>query len=451
MAGRATERPAVPKVGLPEGFEPTGPPLGMGTTAVVWPARHLLDGQEVALKVWRRPFRDDQERQRFLKEIETHCKLAEASAHVVTYVWSGEHGLPWLGMARHGRSLRQVLQDGRPPLSEGLVLCEDLLAGLATVHAAHLCHRDVNPKNILVNEGRGALCDLGLAMDADGVTQDNQAGTEGYLAPELKEGRAPGYRTDVYSAAVTVREVLGPGVPEPLQQVLVAAESFHPQDRPADAGEFVRRFAQARQQLGYSNPPPLHPRKLPPAPGGPRSTFGRRNRRKAVVLAGLIMLILLTSGVTAYGLWDRREEPLPDASRAPADITPDGRAVALPQKPAAQCTKILPGPLSTGSAELKAGGQIVGVVKTYYQSELRQVCAKLVKLDNSRLLGKPTHLAVTLCGDGNRCDYDWHSYKIDAGPVIVPSRTGCVSWRVSMANATDRTWLVRDQVGRTGC
>jgi serine/threonine protein kinase len=451
MAGRATVWPAVPKAVLPEGFEPTGPPLGMGATAVVWPARHTLDGQEVALKVWRRPFRDDQERQRFLKEIETHCKLAEASAHVVTYVWSGEHGLPWLGMARHGRSLRQVLQDGRPPLSEGLVLCEDLLAGLATVHAAHLFHRDVNPKNILVNEGRGALCDLGLAMDADGITQDNQAGTEGYLAPELKEGRVPGYRTDVYSAAVTIREVLGPDVPEPLLQVLVAAESFHPQDRPADAGEFVRRFAQARQQLGYPNPPLLRPRDLPPAPGEAHPTFGPRNRLKALVWAGLILLILLMSGLTASGLSHRREEPLPDASRAPADITPDGRAVVLPEKPAAQCTKILPGTLYTGSAELEVGGQIVGVVKTYYQPELRQMCAKLVKSDNSPLLGKPTHLALTLCGDSNRCDYDWHTYKIDAGPVVVPSRTGCVSWRVSMANATDTNWLVRDQVRRTGC
>jgi hypothetical protein len=59
-------------------------------------------------------------------------------------------------------------------------------------------------------------------------------------------------------------------------------------------------------------------------------------------------------------------------------------------------------------------------------------------------------MALTLCGDENRCERDAHAYRTDAGPVVVASRDGCVSWRVSMGDE-DGGWPVRDRVSRTGC
>ncbi len=92
----------------------------------------------------------------------------------------------------------------------------------------------------------------------------------------------------------------------------------------------------------------------------------------------------------------------------------------------------------------------MGQVRTYYQPGQQRSCAKLVKPRDSPLHGALTHLALTLCGDQNRCERDSHAYRTDAGPVVVSSRDGCVSWRVSMGDEAGR-WLVRDRVNRTGC
>jgi hypothetical protein len=108
---------------LPEGFEATGPPLGVGSTAVVWPASRPREGREFALKVWRRPFADDAERERFWREVRKQLALNRVSRHVVTYSWADEaprEGLPWIGMERHGESLQQLVERRRPALAEAL-------------------------------------------------------------------------------------------------------------------------------------------------------------------------------------------------------------------------------------------------------------------------------------------------------------------------------------------
>ena len=110
---------------------------------------------------------------------------------IVTYSWAEEDppgGLPWIGMERHGESLRHVVEASRTPLGEKLVLSADLLAALAAMHSHGMLHRDVKPANVVADGGRAKLCDLGLVLDSAGLTEDNAAGTPGYIAPELLAG-----------------------------------------------------------------------------------------------------------------------------------------------------------------------------------------------------------------------------------------------------------------------
>ena len=458
-------------VGLPPGFEATGAPLGVGATAVVWPARRVLDGREYALKVWRRPFADEQERQRFRREVRQQAALNQVSGHVVTYSWAEEdppEGTPWIGTERHGSSLQQVLERGRPPLSQGLVLCADLLAGLAALHAVGALHRDVKPGNVLAEAGRAKLCDLGLVMDSASFTADNAAGSPGYVAPELLDGTArPSPRTDVYSAARTLREVLGPGLSEPLEQLLTEAASVDPDDRPVDAGAFEARFRKACTVLGHRLLPPLPARALvhPPSDGSARTT-GRPLQVRRVLsrtaVAGALVLavgsaVLLPGrhdhlGPSQAALAPAAAGPVrPDARLAPPDIAADDQPVLLPTTSAGRCPAVVKGAVSTGTLPYAVDGTVVAELRSYYSRPEHQACAKLVKPDGSPYAGTKTHLALTLCGDGNSCDSDWQAYATDAGPVVVPSRTGCISWRVSMMDDTRTRWLVRDAVQSFGC
>lgn len=83
--------------------------------------------------------------------------------------------------------------------------------GLAYLHSLEppICHGDIKPQNILVNdEGEAVVSDFGLARvlnvlgDHSGFTTSSVGqGTKGYLAPELlnEDDARPTVQTDVFS------------------------------------------------------------------------------------------------------------------------------------------------------------------------------------------------------------------------------------------------------------
>jgi hypothetical protein len=183
--------------------------------------------------------------------------------------------------------------------------------------------------------------------------------------------------------------------------------------------------------------------------GSTRARAPRPRSSRALKLAALAALLVAVAAVGIAELVERGAA-VPDASKAPPDIGPHDDAVELAPKRSGRCQRLLPGTAPPKVTTISATGQTLAEIRTYYQPKQHQVCAKLVKPQGSPLNGELTHLALTLCGDRNRCARDWHAYRIDAGPVVVASRDGCVSWRVSIADRAG-TWPVRDRVGRTGC
>ncbi len=194
-----------------------------------------------------------------------------------------------------GRTLRELLRErGRLNPAEAVSIMEPVLSALSAAHRAGLVHRDVKPENILLSDdGVVKVADFGLAhaveSDASSTRTGLMMGTVAYTAPEqISKGMADP-RSDVYSAGIVLFELLtgeppyrgetamniayqhvhsrvpapssrARGVPDEIDEIVVAATDSDPTSRPSDAGAFLAELSDVRGDLGL----PVIP--VPPRP-----------------------------------------------------------------------------------------------------------------------------------------------------------------------------------------
>jgi serine/threonine protein kinase/Tol biopolymer transport system component len=105
--------------------------------------------------------------------------------------------------------------------SEAVGICQQLLAGVAALHAGGIIHRDLKPNNVMLETGGSGLhvsiMDFGLARvhEAENTLFGSGiiAGTPGYMAPELLRGGRPTKATDLFALGVVLHQVLAGGRP----------------------------------------------------------------------------------------------------------------------------------------------------------------------------------------------------------------------------------------------
>ena len=120
-------------------------------------------------------------------------------------------------------------------LAHTRVIVRDLLRALGKMHNAGIIHRDIKPPNILVRStGRPIFGDVGIAhFLADGPLRALEAGTPGYIAPELvvNDGQPVAHPTaiDMYSLGVTILACLGVvrGYISPSENLLTRCTGCH--------------------------------------------------------------------------------------------------------------------------------------------------------------------------------------------------------------------------------
>jgi serine/threonine-protein kinase len=119
-------------------------------------------------------------------------------------------------LPRHGVIEGQSLKDkisARPlPLEEALDIAMQACAGLQAAHEKGVVHRDIKPANLMLTApGALKIMDFGLAQvgDRTRITQTGTSlGTPAYMSPEQASGGEVDRRTDIWSLAVVLYEMV---------------------------------------------------------------------------------------------------------------------------------------------------------------------------------------------------------------------------------------------------
>ena len=190
--------------------------LGKGGMSFVYKGKALANGRDVAVKVFRPEFAISLLRDRFHQEVEILQDLQHPN--ILPLIESGEQEylVYYVMPFAHDGSLFDRLQRERSmSLEDAVAVTRAVAAALDYAHEHDVIHRDVKPENVVFDGDTTMLCDFGVARamvrsSGDRISTSGLiVGTPHYMSPEQALGQKDiDYRTDIYSLAVLVYEML---------------------------------------------------------------------------------------------------------------------------------------------------------------------------------------------------------------------------------------------------
>ncbi|MEM7153670.1 MAG: protein kinase [Myxococcota bacterium] len=362
--------------------------LGMGGMGAVYLADQPSVGRTAVIKVIHPWLSKDHEiADRFEAEARAIARLQ--NPHIVSIYNYGKlpDGTLFLAMEHiQGSTLAETLQTkGRIDASRAVTIATQCCEALGQAHRRGVVHRDVKPSNIMLqarHQGPGfvKMLDFGVATldELDTAKGHGPTGTPCYMSPEQLGGGAVDGRSDIYSLAIVIyemvvgqppflaptpedyarqhREVPPPApsalapeiqIPAPLEACIMRALAKEPHARPQTAEQFADALwgTVMGSTANHAADPVLFAHAIAKAPRR------RRPARRRLVLAAGGVLTVAAAGITAGTLMltdDDAPSPPPVAS---ASTEPEPAAEA--NTPTA-ADPLLTALLSRSVAELEA-------------------------------------------------------------------------------------------------
>jgi serine/threonine-protein kinase len=193
--------------------------LGRGGFAAVYQVRNLRLQRLEALKVVAGTHEESSEfRQRFEQEARVAASL-EHPTILKVYDFGHDAGTLWYSMPFvDGPTLRGEIKRRETFEEESAVrIVIPLLDALEYSHARGVIHRDIKPDNVLLDKrDRPYLMDFGIAKTDDSLVKTQTGlvlGSPAYISPEQLRGERLDGRTDVYSLAASLFQMVTGSVP----------------------------------------------------------------------------------------------------------------------------------------------------------------------------------------------------------------------------------------------
>ncbi len=192
--------------------------IGEGGMGVVYLADQPTVGRTAVIKVIHPWLSKDRAiAARFDAEAKAAARLQ--NPHIVAIYNYGKlpDGTLFLAMEHiQGLTLAQALQaNGRMEPSRAVNIATQCCEALAQAHRRGVVHRDVKPSNIMLQSrhqgpGFAKMVDFGVATidDRDAAPGRTPAGTPRYMSPEQLAGQTVDGRSDIYSLAIVIYEML---------------------------------------------------------------------------------------------------------------------------------------------------------------------------------------------------------------------------------------------------
>lgn len=364
--------------------------IGSGGMANVFLAHDLILDRDVAIKILRFDFQNDQTAiRRFQREALAATELVHPNI-VGVYDVDEESGMQYLVMEYvKGMDLKRYIQTRSPiPYGKIVDIMEQILSAVSLAHAHGIIHRDLKPQNILMDQaGVVKIADFGIAiaLSETSLTQTNSMlGSVHYLSPEQARGSMATKQSDIYALGIILYEMItgkipfdgesavtialkhfqdempsvkdfDPEVPQALENVVMHATAKEPADRYKTAEEMVNDLSTALTPARANELPwrptamldetkvltPLQPADLAAKASKEKETplmseeKPKKKKGKKRFIFIFLLLMLTVGGVTGYLMIRSEEIAVPqveDMTEAEARTTLEAAKLTVDSK-----------------------------------------------------------------------------------------------------------------------